>query len=204
MDDIQASHGRNRKRHDEAQRKGARTQPDCVRHRGLAWEECSSSRSQSVDTGTLRVELPSAIEESVRREYQSHHWDSKSIIVEYIENDLPALAEKSTFVYLGTYNTNALLSPRSDPKDGKFKFIFPLTKDTRMPMLDQKESTGLFVKASIEDEKPGIKLLAHDTDSYLTTQVFAGVWSKASGKEARVVEVTIDVMHEKFGLPKEV
>jgi hypothetical protein len=135
---------------------------------------------------------------------QSHHWDSKGTIVEYIENELPELAKKSSFIYLGAYNTNAYLSPRLDPSDGKYKFVLPLTKDARMPIIDPKESTGPFVRALLENEQPGVKLLAYDADSYLTTQEFVDVWSSATGKDATLVTVTIDFMHEKFGIPMEV
>lgn len=135
---------------------------------------------------------------------QSRHWDSKGTIVDYIETELPDLAKKSSFIYLGAYNTNALLSPKLDPSDGKYKFLLPLTKEARMPIIDQKESTGPFVRALIEKEKPGIKLLAYDKDSYLSTQEIVDVWSRASGKEASLVTVTIDFMHEKFGLPMEI
>ncbi|KAG0645816.1 hypothetical protein D0Z07_7777 [Hyphodiscus hymeniophilus] len=134
----------------------------------------------------------------------SYHWDSKGTIVDYIEKDLPDLAKISSFIYLGGYNTNALFSPKLDPTDGKYKFMSPLNKDTRMPIIDQRKSTGPFVRALIEDQKPGIKLLAYDRDSYLTIQEMADVWSRASGREAIVVQVTIDFMHEKFGLPWEV
>jgi hypothetical protein len=51
--------------------------------------------------------------------FQSCHWESKAAIVEYIENELPNLAKKTSFVYLGAYNTNGLLAPRLDPLDGK-------------------------------------------------------------------------------------
>ena len=73
-----------------------------------------------------------------------------------------------------------------------------------MPIIDQRQSTGPFVRALIESEKPGIKLLAYDKDSYLTTQEIVDVWSRASGKDASLVTVTVDFMHEKFGLPMEV
>lgn len=134
----------------------------------------------------------------------SYHWDSKGTIVDYIEEELPGLAKKSSFLYLGAYNTNALLSPKLDPSDGKYKFTLPMTPNSRMPIINQNASTGLFVQALIENEKPGVKLLAYDKDSYLTIQQLVDVWSKASGKEASLVTVSIDYMHEKFGLPMEI
>ncbi len=39
-------------------------------------------------------------------------------------------------------------------------FALPLGKEFRMPIIDPKESTGLFARALIADEEPGITLLA--------------------------------------------
>jgi hypothetical protein len=146
--------------------------------------------------------LPSATKMTGGK-YHSLHWESKAAIVEYVEDELPDLAKKTSFIYLGAYNTNALLSPQLDPSDGKYKYVTPLRKDVRMPIIDPKESTGPFVRALIEDEQSGIKLLAYDTNSYLTVQEIGDVWSRASGKEVSLMEVTVDFMHQKFGIPME-
>jgi hypothetical protein len=134
---------------------------------------------------------------------QSYHPRSKAAIVDYIENELPSLSQKTSFIYLGSYNTNALLAPTWDSSEGKYKFISPLPMSFRMPIIDPKESTGPFVRALIEDEQPGMKLLAYDTNSYLTIQEICDIWSRASGRDASRVEVTIEFMHQNFGLPME-
>ncbi|EED21487.1 conserved hypothetical protein [Talaromyces stipitatus ATCC 10500] len=144
-----------------------------------------------------------AMTKSTGGKYKSHHADSKGAIADYIETELPDLAKKTSFIYLGAYNTNALLSPVLDPSDGKYKYFLPLSKAARMPIINQKESTGLFVKALIEDEAPGTKLLAYDTNSYLTYEQIRDIWSRASGKEADFVTVTVQFMHEKFKTPME-
>lgn len=64
-----------------------------------------------------------------------------------------------------------------------------------MPIIDAAESTGLFVRALVEDEEAGKRLLAYD--SYLTI-------AEVVGKEAAFVEVSIELMHERFGIPVEV
>lgn len=46
----------------------------------------------------------------------------------------------------------------------------------------------------IEDESPGIELLAYDSD--LTIGQHVEAWSKASGKEAVLVSVTTETMHK--------
>ncbi|KAI7973641.1 hypothetical protein EIK77_004247 [Talaromyces pinophilus] len=135
--------------------------------------------------------------------YQSNHADSKGAVVDYIETELPQLAQKTSFIYLGAYNTNALLSPILDPSDGRYRYFLPLSKAARMPIIDVKESTGLFVRALIEDEAPGTKLLAYDNNSYLTYGDICDIWSKASGNDADFTTVTVQFLHESMKIPME-
>ena len=70
-----------------------------------------------------------------------------------------------------------------------------------MPIINAKESTGSFVRALIEDEAPGTKLLAYDT--YSTMDEILQQWSKANGKDAVLMPITIDTMRQKSGLTDE-
>lgn len=133
---------------------------------------------------------------------RSHHWDSKATIVEYIENELKELAKKTSFIYLGAYATNPLLQPRFDPFTGTYKLIIPFDKDLKMPIILQKESTGHFVRALVENEAPGIKLLAYN--SYPTFAEVADLWTQATGKPVEIVSITPGMMHNQFGIPWEV
>lgn len=129
------------------------------------------------------------------------HSNAKTKIVEYIDNEQPALAKKTSLVYAGAYTENRILHPRLDPGSGKYTFRLPLKEDTRMPIIDPRESVGPFVRALVEDEAPGVKLLAYD--SYLSMGEVVSKWSKASGKEAVFVPVTTKEVHEKMGVPYE-
>lgn len=90
--------------------------------------------------------------------------EAKSWIVQYIQREQPALARKMSIIYLGAYSTNRMLVPTLDKDTGKYKFVLPIHEYKHLPILDPQESTGLFVRALIEDEAPGIKLLAYDSD----------------------------------------
>lgn len=131
------------------------------------------------------------------------HWDTKASIIEYILKEQPELAKKLSLIYLGGYNTNPLLSPRFNTATGKYSFISPLAKEIRMPVIDPQQSTGRFVRALIEDEEAGTKLLAYDTDSYLPIGEIGDLWSKASGQEADYVFVPPAIMHQQFGISME-
>ncbi|PVH83326.1 putative hscarg dehydrogenase [Cadophora sp. DSE1049] len=132
----------------------------------------------------------------------SYHWESKNAIVDFIENEQPELAKKTSFIYLGAYATNAFLAPKLDPSTGKYTLIIPMKKDTKMPIIDAAKSTGPFVQALIETEEPGKKLLAYDSD--LSIGEIVDIWSKVTGKETVLNEVTVDFMHMQFGVPLEV
>jgi hypothetical protein len=132
----------------------------------------------------------------------SYHWDSKATIVEYIESEQPNLATKTSYIYIGAFNTNPLFMPGIDPETGRHQFTIPLKKEQIMPMIDPAESTGPFVQALIETEEPGVRLLAYD--SLLTMGEISNLWSKVSGKPADYVEVTVEYMNQQFGIPLEV
>jgi NmrA-like family len=134
--------------------------------------------------------------------YRSHHWNSKAAVVEYIETELPDLAKKASFIYLGAYANNRLINPKVDPVTGIYKFVFPFKKELKMPVILHEESTGKFVQALIENEDPGTKLLAYNI--YPTLGDITEIWSKVSGKTADIVEITPEIMHEQSGLPWEV
>ncbi|RDW85149.1 hypothetical protein BP6252_02739 [Coleophoma cylindrospora] len=132
---------------------------------------------------------------------QSYHWEAKSVIVEFIENELPELAKKMSVIYLGAYNTNPMLSPRLDPSTGAYVFAMAISKDRKLPIVDARESTGPFVKALIETEPAGTKFLAYDSNP--TIEEIVGIWSRASGKEAICKQLTIEFMHEQLKIPME-
>lgn len=71
-----------------------------------------------------------------------------------------------------------------------------------MPIIDPVTSTGPSVRALVEDEEKGTKLLAYD--SYMTISEIVDTWSEATGKEGVFVEVSAVRMNKEFGIPIEV
>ncbi|KAI0410999.1 NAD(P)-binding protein [Xylaria grammica] len=132
----------------------------------------------------------------------SYHWETKAAIVEYIEKEQLDLAKKTSFIYIGAYVTNAFLMPKPDADSGEYKMLVPCSSTTRFPITDETKSTGLFVRALVEDEAPGTKLLAYD--SYLSVEQIAEAWSRVTGHPAKLVSVSIDQMHKLTGVPHEV
>lgn len=132
----------------------------------------------------------------------SYHWESKAAAVNYIEKEQPELAKKTSFIYPGAYSTNAFLLPKRNPESGEYSMVLPGPATMEMPIIDAPGSTGLFVRALIEDEKPGVKLMAYD--SLMTMGEVLATWSRVSGTEAKFVQMTLQGMHEATGMPLEV
>ncbi|KAL2809826.1 hypothetical protein BJX63DRAFT_445059 [Aspergillus granulosus] len=133
---------------------------------------------------------------------QSYHWDSKASIVDYIEKEQPDLVKKTSIIYIGVYATNPLFMPILNPETGIYRFILPMRRETRIPIIDTPGSTGAFVHALVEIEPVGTKLLAYD--SFLSIDEVVKTWAKATGKQAELVTVTAEYMHAEFGIPWEV
>ncbi|KAF5859100.1 hypothetical protein ETB97_003286 [Aspergillus alliaceus] len=114
---------------------------------------------------------------------------------------MPELAKKTSYIILGPYATNPLLMPRWDPSARNYRFTVPLKKGQRIPIIGARESTGAFVRALV-DEAPQTRLLAYDSESSI--EEIAEVWSRATGHKADLVEMDLEEMHEKLGIPWEV
>ncbi|KAH7126138.1 hypothetical protein EDB81DRAFT_860742 [Dactylonectria macrodidyma] len=127
------------------------------------------------------------------------HWEAKAAAVEFVENELPQLAKKSSFIYIGGYYTNPFLLPQRNPENGKYALVLPAPKELQFVIIDAGESTGHYVRALIEDEEPGTKLLAYDDDISIAEAI--EVWSKISGEDAEFVQMPMQTMHEQFGVP---
>ncbi|KAJ3528234.1 hypothetical protein NM208_g5202 [Fusarium decemcellulare] len=131
-----------------------------------------------------------------------HHWETKAAAVKFIERELPELNKKTSYIYLGAYSTNPLLYPKPNKETGEYEMVLPGPKEAIFPIINPETSTGPFVRALVEDEPAGTKLLAYD--SRITIGEAVDVWSKVAGKKANYVQKTSQEIHETTGLPLEV
>lgn len=134
------------------------------------------------------------------------HWDAKAAAADYIEKEVPGLREKISFFYPTVYSTNSFLLPQQYPhlggKDGQYTLLLPAPITTHFQILRERDSTGPFVRCLIEDEEPGLKLLAYDCEVDISQAIED--WQAVTGKSASFVENTEAEMHESTGLPYEV
>ena len=144
--------------------------------------------------------FPPAKKASKGKYPHAFHYEAKASIVEYIENEQPELAKKSSFIYTCAYNDLPFLWPVLDPSSGKYTLTLPVKGDTKLPTLNPRETMGPLVQALIEDEPPKTKLLG--CDSHLTIAEMLTAWSKASGKEAVLTPISMETMRNS-GIPIE-
>jgi hypothetical protein len=131
-----------------------------------------------------------------------YHWDSKAEAVNFIEKEVPELADKASYIYLGAYSSNLLLFPKRNTKTGEYTVALPGPKTTKFPIIDPLTSTGPFVRALIEDEPAGTKLLAYDSNMTISEAIDAR--SAITGRKAELQQLTLEEMQELTGLPLEV
>ncbi|KAJ5622441.1 hypothetical protein N7528_005673 [Penicillium herquei] len=130
----------------------------------------------------------------------SYHWETKAYLVDYIEGT--KLRDVASFIYIGAYLTNQFLYPKLNKDTGEYALVLPASKRTCLPVIDTARSTGPFVRALVEEEEAGTKLLAYD--EYLPFEEIISTWSKVTQREAVFVQMDMQDMHEKFGVPIEV
>jgi hypothetical protein len=183
--------------------------PDLSAKVGYETEVAHGKNAAAAAAGTRSLErfVYSALGPMARasggKYWHSNHWESKAAIVDHIRNELPGLAAKTSFIYVGAYDTNPLLLPRKDPNGGAYVHTLPCAPETTvMPVINPKKRTGPFVRALVEDEAAGTTLLAYEAKPSIAEAV--DTWSRVTGKKATAVGVSIEKMHEISGLPYEV
>ncbi|OHE98281.1 NmrA-like family protein [Colletotrichum orchidophilum] len=110
--------------------------------------------------------LPPVSKLSRERLKHVHHFDGKANIVRNIQQEYPALWNKTSQILVGFYNSNILpgsyFGPRFNSESGKIEFEGPVSDDTPIPFIDAPSSTGIFVKTLVLTEPAGTILAAYD------------------------------------------
>lgn len=132
------------------------------------------------------------------------HWETKAVAADYVEAAFP---DKASFLYPGAYSTNTFLFPQKYAHlpggDGvpEYTLLVPAPITAKFPVIREDQSTGPFVRALVEDEEPGLKLLGYDCDVEFGQALED--WKAVTGKDARFLQVTEEQMHRDVGLPFE-
>lgn len=130
------------------------------------------------------------------------HWDAKAEGEEYVKRELPQLAAKTTYMWMGWYVDNFAKLPVSKPQPylGKYIHAQPSGPAGIVPVAGVVEvNTGITVEAILaQPQKTYGKYVPVLTDLISWTEVTEG-WSKATGKTAVYAEVADSEMEKLIG-----
>ncbi|KAI9673858.1 MAG: hypothetical protein M1817_002064 [Caeruleum heppii] len=121
-----------------------------------------------------------------------YHFDSKAAATDYVKEQLPALAKKTSYLQVGMYSSNWKTFPTMVPQkqpDGVYKFLMPGSLDKPYPLVDAHKDTGSFVKA-LTQLPPGQHLLG--AGEMMTLRDYFTLWAEITGVKARLEVTDLD------------
>ncbi|KAL9059745.1 MAG: hypothetical protein Q9162_001046 [Coniocarpon cinnabarinum] len=129
----------------------------------------------------------------------NYHFDGKAAVQRYIEEQLPDLASKTSWLQVGFYLSNldpGPSAPRKQP-DGTFLFAHANPKpSTLVPMVDPSHDTGRFVEALVSSPA-GTTLLG--TSEEMSLPDWAQTWAKVHGVECKYATMPKEDLEAVFG-----
>ncbi|KAK3069369.1 hypothetical protein LTR53_012336 [Teratosphaeriaceae sp. CCFEE 6253] len=136
------------------------------------------------------------------------HMDHKAKVDDRIRNELPELAAKTTFVWLGWYAANmassamALIRPFELPASGgKYLWMQPSKPEALLPICgDVGVNVGVYVRAALEHAERSRGKYVYVRTDRLSFPDILKVWSEVSGKEAEYVPVSPQAFEALWGV----
>ncbi|KAL1691088.1 hypothetical protein GGG16DRAFT_91724 [Schizophyllum commune] len=123
----------------------------------------------------------------------AYHFDSKQAAVDYLEEKLPQLAAKTSYVNLGLYVTNErLMAPLKPTKigDGVYQLTRVASPDTKFPFVVTRKDTGPHVKVAILDLPPRSNLLVYS--EMASWNEYIKIFKEVTGLKLVYKEVSIE------------
>ncbi|KAL2061271.1 hypothetical protein VTL71DRAFT_7544 [Oculimacula yallundae] len=123
-----------------------------------------------------------------------YHFDSKATVTEYLNEQYPKLAAKTSLLQLGLFITNWKWGQGAVPwekrPDGSFLLAIPGNGDEPIPLIVPSDA-GKFVKA-LSEVSPGKNLLAFG--DLLTWSEYVALWSRITGHPAAFEKSTVEAL----------
>jgi uncharacterized protein YbjT (DUF2867 family) len=132
------------------------------------------------------------------------HMDHKAGVDDRIRRELPELASKTTFIWMGWYSANManmpLIRPFEVPSSGKYIWMQPSRADAILPVSGHVSTNlGVFAVAALSHpEKTRGKYLDVRSD-LLTFPEILKVWSEVTGKAAEYVPCPPETFNALWG-----
>ncbi|PVH77871.1 NAD(P)-binding protein [Cadophora sp. DSE1049] len=120
-----------------------------------------------------------------------YHFDSKAKVVDYLNENYPALERKTSLLQMGLFITNWKWGQAAVPwekrPDGSLLLAVPGSGDVPIPLIVPSDA-GKFVKA-LSQVSPGKNLLAFG--DLITWSEYVALWSKTTGFPATFEKSTV-------------
>ncbi|KAK4895596.1 hypothetical protein LTR27_006379 [Elasticomyces elasticus] len=131
------------------------------------------------------------------------HFDGKAKYTQYLKDNFPDLAKKSSYVQMGSYLSNWRAFPFLAPAkqaDGSFVHVGSGVPNAKLtPYVDPPNDTGYFVKALVEHQDAGLTMLGFC--ELISAAEYVAIWSKTLGVKARTEPLNMEVL-KSAGLPE--
>jgi hypothetical protein len=139
--------------------------------------------------------------------YYVPHTDSKDRAVDLIQQTMPKLATKSTFLFVGSFTQNMWTRPFLKPFElpshrGQYLWLLPISDTTKVAFAGSAyHNVGIFVRAILAHPEACLpaKYVMVATDE-LTMPEALKMWSQVTGKPAQFATISLDGFTELNGV----
>ncbi|KAK5166848.1 uncharacterized protein LTR77_007577 [Saxophila tyrrhenica] len=151
----------------------------------------------------LMSTLPNATE-LTKGERRVPHMDYKSGVDERIKKELPNLASKTTFIWMGWYSSNManmfFCRPMEVPQTGKYLWTQPSRADALLPVSGNVTTNlGRFAVAVLAHPDKTRGMYVDVRTNLMTFTDILKVWSEVTGKEAVYMPIAPEAFNKLYG-----
>ncbi|KAL3442799.1 hypothetical protein BJX65DRAFT_321076 [Aspergillus insuetus] len=145
--------------------------------------------------------LPSSAKPS-QGKFHTPHFEAKAAVDEYILTSLPALASKTTFLWVAYYAANLtfpLFTPNLLKTSGQYGWVQPVSGATPITTIgDQRKNVGVFVEAILRQPLLTLGRYVLAEVETLTNEALLQRWGKVTGKSTVYIPSTLDAYNALF------
>ncbi|KAL0261919.1 hypothetical protein SLS55_003352 [Diplodia seriata] len=133
------------------------------------------------------------------------HMDHKAKVDQRIRDELPDLAAKTTFLYVGFYSSNLAFFPNSRPFEvpgsGKYVFALPTKPSATIPVTgDVSVTVGVWVRQVLAAPDKTLGKYASVSTEVISFEQMAQYWGEVTGKPAVFAEITAEGYEQIWGI----
>lgn len=125
------------------------------------------------------------------RLHSLHHFDSKAMVEEYINE----LGVRASFVLPGYFMSNIPYSIKPDASEEQYSISMMFTPDTEIPMLDVPRDFGKFVAACLADPDSTLGKHTLAASAWVTPRDVCQAVESVKGKRCEFREIAVEDYH---------